>query len=90
VDETITQGTYKRRDVVIGREFVKRLRWSHGRIETVTTRFELDEQGQLIEHVTLEVQERPAVTAPPAAPPLKNAAPALQGRPPNAGAERWL
>lgn len=75
---------------MIGREFVRRLRWSHGRTEIITTRFELDEQGQLIEHVTVEVQERPAFTTPPAAPPARSAAPALQGRPPKTAAERWL
>lgn len=75
---------------MIGREFVRRLRWSHGRIETVTTRFELDEQGRLIEHVTLEVQERPAFTATPAAPQARSPAPALQGHPRKASVERWL
>jgi hypothetical protein len=69
---------------VIGREFVRRLRWSHGRIEIVTNRFELDAQGRLIEHVTLEMQER-SLTTPPRTPaaqstPLVLQRPAANGR----------
>jgi hypothetical protein len=75
---------------MIGREFVRRLRWSHGRIETVTTRFELDNAGQLIEHVTLEVQERPAVTAPLELPPVNRLASARQEPPANARSGRWF
>jgi len=43
---------------MIGREFRKRVRLRHGRSETITTRYELDTAGHLIEHVTLETNER--------------------------------
>jgi len=43
---------------MIGREFRKRLRLRQGRSETITTRYELDKAGRLIEHVTLETNER--------------------------------
>ena len=43
---------------MIGREFRKRLRLVQGRSETITTRYELDKAGRLIEHVTLETNER--------------------------------
>jgi hypothetical protein len=46
---------------MIGREFVKHLRLRHGRTETIKTRFEL-KGGQLVEHVTLETHDRPAVS----------------------------
>jgi hypothetical protein len=72
---------------MIGREFVRRLRWSHGRIETVTTRFELDEQGQLIEHVIMEVQERP-LAAPPRMPSAQSTASVLQRSAANARLQR--
>jgi hypothetical protein len=43
---------------MIGREFRKRLRLLRGRSETITTRFELTDQGQLVEHVSLETHDR--------------------------------
>jgi len=43
---------------MIGREFRKRLRLLQGRSETITTRYELDKAGRLIEHVTLETNDR--------------------------------
>ena len=43
---------------MIGREFRKRLRLLQGRIETITTRFELTDDGQLVEHVCLETHDR--------------------------------
>ena len=58
---------------MIGREFVKHLRLRGGRIEIITTRFELDKRGQLIEHVTIEVQEKPTFTASLQMPPRKSA-----------------
>ena len=42
---------------MIGREFRKRLRLLRGRSETITTRFELTDQGQLVEHVSLETHD---------------------------------
>jgi hypothetical protein len=40
---------------IIGRTFYKRLRLPNGRLECVTTRFEVDEAtGQLVEHVTMQ------------------------------------
>lgn len=47
---------------MIGREFRKRLRLLQGRSETITTRYELDKAGRLIEHVTLETNERRTAT----------------------------
>ena len=47
---------------MIGREFVKRLRLLHGRSETIKTRFELDKAGGLVEHVTGETHDKPALT----------------------------
>lgn len=44
---------------VIGREFCKRLRLLQGRSETVTTRFELNKSGQLVEHVVVETHDKP-------------------------------
>ena len=61
---------------MIGRQFVKQLRWRGGRIEIITTRFELVADGQLIEHVTIGVQERPTFTAALQMPPVKSAGPA--------------
>ena len=46
---------------MIGREFVKRLKLLHGRSETVRTRFELDNAGGLVEHITLETHDKPSV-----------------------------
>ena len=43
---------------MIGREFRKRLRLLRGRSETITTRFELTDQGRLVEHVSLETHDR--------------------------------
>jgi hypothetical protein len=43
---------------MIGREFRKRLRLLQGRSETITTRFELNHAGELIEHVSLETHDR--------------------------------
>jgi hypothetical protein len=42
---------------VLGREFVKRIRLLLGRTETVRTRFELKDDGRLVEHVTLETHD---------------------------------
>ena len=39
---------------MIGREFVKHLRLPFGRSELIRTRFQLNEQGKLVEHVSLE------------------------------------
>jgi hypothetical protein len=52
---------------MIGREFIKHLRLRHGGIETITTRFELNKDGALVEHVTVETNYRPAflVAMPP-------------------------
>jgi hypothetical protein len=47
-----------KQNAMIGREFRKRLRLVQGRSETITTRYELDETGRLIEHITLETNER--------------------------------
>jgi hypothetical protein len=57
---------------MIGRKFVKQLRLRGGRSEMITTRFELDGRGQLVEHVTMEVQERPTFTASMQAPVLQS------------------
>jgi hypothetical protein len=43
---------------MIGRDFRKRLRLLPGRSETITTRYELDESGRLVEHVSLETHDR--------------------------------
>ena len=43
---------------MIGREFRKRLRLLQGASETITTRFELTDQGRLVEHVSLETHDR--------------------------------
>jgi hypothetical protein len=43
---------------MIGREFVKHLRLLLGRSELIRTRFQLDEQGRLVEHVSLETHDR--------------------------------
>jgi hypothetical protein len=43
---------------MIGREFRRRLRLLEGRSETITTRFELDDAGHLVEHVSLETHDR--------------------------------
>ena len=44
--------------LMIGREFRKRVRLLLGRSETITTRFELTDEGNLIEHVCLETHDR--------------------------------
>jgi hypothetical protein len=49
---------------MIGRDFYKRLRLLNGRSETIRTRFELNQGGQLIEHITLETHDRPTPGAP--------------------------
>jgi hypothetical protein len=46
---------------MIGRDFYKQLRLLNGRSETIRTRFELNQDGQLVEHVTLETHDKPAV-----------------------------
>lgn len=46
---------------MIGRDFFKRLRLLNGRTETIKTRFELNQAGQLVEHVTLQTFDRPAL-----------------------------
>jgi hypothetical protein len=43
---------------MIGREFRKRVRLLQGRSETITTRFELTDEGNLVEHVSLETHDR--------------------------------
>jgi hypothetical protein len=43
---------------MIGREFRKRVRLLLGRSETITTRFELTNEGQLVEHIALETHDR--------------------------------
>jgi len=43
---------------MIGREFRKRVALLLGRSETITTRFELTDKGNLIEHVSLETHDR--------------------------------
>ena len=48
---------------MIGREFIKHLRLRHGGTETVRTRFELNKDGVLVEHVTVETNYRPAFLA---------------------------
>ena len=49
---------------MIGREFRRRLRLLQGRRETITTRFELTDAGQLVEHVALETHDRRTGTRP--------------------------
>jgi len=49
---------------MIGREFRRRLRLLQGRSETITTRFELTDEGQLVEHVALETHDRRTGTRP--------------------------
>jgi hypothetical protein len=44
---------------MLGREFVKRIRLLMGRTETVRTRFDLDKNGALVEHVVLETHDKP-------------------------------
>lgn len=44
--------------LMIGREFRKRVRLLLGRSETITTRFELTDDGCLVEHVSLETHDR--------------------------------
>ena len=48
---------------MIGREFIKHLRLRHGGIETIRTRFELNKDGALVEHVTVETHFRPTFLA---------------------------
>jgi hypothetical protein len=48
---------------MIGREFIKHLRLRHGGIETIRTRFELNNDGALIEHVTVETHYRSSFQA---------------------------
>jgi hypothetical protein len=43
---------------MLGREFVKRIRLLMGRTETVKTRFDLNENGVLTEHVVLETHDK--------------------------------
>ena len=43
---------------MIGREFVKWLRLLQGRAESIKTRFELNKDGELVEHVILETHDR--------------------------------
>lgn len=43
---------------MIGREFVKHLRLLLGRSELIRTRFQLNEEGKLVEHVSLETHDR--------------------------------
>jgi hypothetical protein len=43
---------------MIGREFVKWLRLLQGRSESIKTRFELNKDGQLVEHVIVETHDR--------------------------------
>ena len=43
----------------IGQELVKRLRLLHGRCESITTGFEVDAAGRLIEHVIVQTHEAP-------------------------------
>jgi hypothetical protein len=66
---------------MIGRKFVKQLRLRGGRVETITTRFELDPQGGLIEHVTIEVHERGSLPAPVHLPPVRALARGAQPQP---------
>jgi hypothetical protein len=51
--------TMRKGAVMIGREFLKRLRLLSGRSETIKTRYELDESGRLVEHVTVETHDPP-------------------------------
>lgn len=48
---------------MIGRVFVKRPRLLQGGSEIIKTRFELNETGQLVEHVIVETHDRPQFTA---------------------------
>jgi hypothetical protein len=52
---------------MIGREFIKHLRLRHGGIETIRTRFELNKDGVLVEHVRVETHYGPTflATTPP-------------------------
>ena len=43
---------------MIGREFVKHLRLLLGRSEIIRTKFQLNEQGKLVEHVSLETHDQ--------------------------------
>lgn len=43
---------------MIGRDFRKRVRLLEGRSETITTRFELNDTGSLVEHVSMETHDR--------------------------------
>lgn len=49
---------------MIGRDFRKRVRLLQGRSETITTRFELNGAGNLIEHVSMETHDRRTGTQP--------------------------
>jgi hypothetical protein len=42
---------------MLGREFVKRIRLLMGRTETVRTRFDLNNDGVLVEHVVVETSD---------------------------------
>ena len=44
---------------MLGREFAKRIRLVMGRTETVKTRFDLDKNGALVEHVIVETHDKP-------------------------------
>jgi len=56
---------------MIGREFVKHLRLLLGRSELIRTRFQINEEGKLVEHVSLETHDslpeamKPLLKAPP-------------------------
>ncbi len=43
---------------MIGRDFYKRLRLLNGRSENITTRFNFNSTGRLVEHVTVETHDR--------------------------------
>jgi len=43
---------------MIGREFVKHLRLLARRSEIIRTKFQLNEQGKLVEHVTVETHDQ--------------------------------
>jgi hypothetical protein len=64
----------------MGRKFVKQLRLRYGRIETITTRFELAADGQLVEHVTIETYDRPTYPALPRLAPVEELPEARQQR----------
>ena len=53
---------------MIGRDFCKTLRLLNGRSATIRTRFELNQAGQLVEHVTVQTRDGPAPTPRPAPP----------------------